>query len=98
MIGWILFGVLLVWFIVSMKYSHTRRLYLRNYIVYLLLSDDIRGDHKNKFLEWIRSTQATDAVSFSNQAHTVIETMAEKLSKTSTLAAHSMIWQAKKKS
>ena len=95
MIGWFFFFALLVWFFASMMHFHKRRLYLRNYIVYLLLSDEIRGDHKFKFIEWARSVNVKDAMDLSNKAHGVIENMAAQLSATSKLAAHTMIWKVR---
>jgi hypothetical protein len=95
MLGWFLFLALLVWFFASMIYSHKRRLYLRNYIVYLLINDEIRGDHKFKFIEWARSVDVKDAMDLSQRAYGVIENMAAQLSATSTLAAYTMIWKVR---
>lgn len=95
MIGWILFALLLVWFFMSMRYSHPRRLHLQSYCVYLLLNDEIRGDHKRKFLDWIRTTDAKDARDLTLRATSAVENMAEQLAGTSVLAAHAVIRDVK---
>ena len=57
-IGWILFGLLLLWHFAGSLLSRRKRLHLRNYIVYLLLDDPVRSDHKRKFEQWIQQSNA----------------------------------------
>ena len=47
--GWILFVVLFVWYIASMVYTAKKMSNLESYVDFLLLSHDIRSDHKKKF-------------------------------------------------
>lgn len=60
-IGWALSVLLLLWYLASQRFSYRKRLYLRNHIVYLLFDDSIREDHKAKFWQWIRQSNARDA-------------------------------------
>ena len=78
-LGWILFALLLVWSIMSLRFSHRKRLNLNSYVAYLLLSDQIREKHKHAFVEWIRGSRAQDAMSLWLQADSVTEGMADQL-------------------
>src|SRR5262245_46835103 len=93
-IGWILFGLLLFFYVAGQRFSHLKRLHLRNYIVYLLLDDSIYDDHKKKFEQWIQGSNANDAMQLSQQASNVVENMANSLAARglSTLGAHAMLW------
>jgi hypothetical protein len=95
-IGWALLVLLLLWYFASQTFSHRKRLHLRNYIVYLLIDDSIREDHKAKFAQWIRQSGASNALELSSMAHSVIESMADSLASkgSSTLAAHAMMWNS----
>lgn len=92
-IGWVLFGLLVLWYFAGQRFSHRKRLHLRNYIVYLLLDDSIRNDHKAKFGQWIQQSDARDAMHLSLQAGNVVENMADSLAAGgSTLGAHAILW------
>ncbi len=92
-IEWGLFALLLFFYIGSQRLSQRKRLNLRNYIVYLLLDDSIRNDHKTKFGQWVQQSNARDAMDLSTQASNVVENMADSLAAGgSTLAAHAMLW------
>ncbi|HZP43965.1 MAG TPA: hypothetical protein VFD84_20980 [Candidatus Binatia bacterium] len=96
-LGWIAFGLMFAWWVMSMMHTMRRRIHLTDYAIYLLLSDDIRGDHQQKFREWIRSAEARDAADLSHRAHGVVENMAAHLGRGgSTLATHAMVWQVRK--
>ena len=96
--GWIFFGILLVLYFSSMKYTHRRNLNLSNYAIYLLLNDEIRRGHKEKFTDWIIQTEAIDSKSFALKSWHVIDRMSENLAESgSFLAAHAMIWDYKSK-
>ena len=74
-----------------------RRLNVENYVIYLLLSDETREDHKRKFIEWVTEAEADNASDLGFQAHNVVDTIADQLGeKDSTLAATTMIWNIKK--
>ena len=49
------------WYLRSVWFSHSKRLHLRNYVIYLLLSDAIRNKHKQDFEQWIHQVDAKDA-------------------------------------
>jgi hypothetical protein len=95
-IGWGLFVLLLLLYFASMNFAHRKRLHLRNYIIYLLVDDSVREDHKAKFEQWIRQSSASNAMELSSRAHSVIENMADSLASegSSTLAAHAMLWNS----
>lgn len=93
-LGWILFAILLTWYFYSMRYNHLKRIHLDSYIVYLLLDDEIRENHKKKFGDWIRESDATNAMDLSLRAQKIIEDMSDNLSETSTLGAHAMLWNS----
>jgi hypothetical protein len=94
-IGWILFALLLLWYVAGQRFSHRKRLHLRNYVLYLLLDDSIRMDHKAKFQQRIQQSNARDAMQLSSQAGNVIENMADSLGAGgSTLGAHAMLWNS----
>jgi hypothetical protein len=103
-LGWILFALLLIWFIMSMRLSQNKRLHLNYYIVYLLLSDATREKHKQDFEKLIREADEKDAASLSLKAYKALEGMADRLaagdpnkaSTSSVLGAHAMIWECKK--
>jgi hypothetical protein len=110
-LGWILFGLLLIWFVTymrfsykHMRFSHAKRLHLNYYTVYLLLDDEIRDHHKHNFQQWIRDSHAPDASSLSLAAYKTIENMADQLAigdptratTSSILGASSMLWNYKK--
>ena len=95
-IGWVLFGLLLIWFFRNMRFSHMKRLNVRNYVIYLLLSDDIREDHKRKLHQWIRGAEMKDSHSLNYAAQNVVEVMADGLAEAgSLLAASAMVWKVK---
>lgn len=66
-LGWVIAGVLLLWYFAQMN-LHKKRLHLRNYNVYLLLSDRIRTNHRNKFEQWIRDAEVRGAFQLSTLA------------------------------
>ena len=48
-------------------------------MIYLLLSDKIREDHKRKFQEWIHGTEVENVMSFGQGVDDVVEEMTGKL-------------------
>ena len=94
--GWIVAGILLVWYLKSQKFCQEKRMNLNSYIVYLLMEDSLRDNHKEKFGEWIGSSDAKDATDLAIKASNTIDNMAETLSKdgNSLLASNSMLWNS----
>jgi hypothetical protein len=70
-LGWILFVLASFWYLRSVWFSHSKRLHLRSYIIYLLLSDEIRNRHKQDFEQWIRQVDAKDASQLGHGAQNV---------------------------
>lgn len=97
-LGYWLFGLLLVWYIVAQRYSHTKRLNLRSYVLFLLMEDVILENHKAKLKEWIRGSNARTSSELGERAQGVIEKMADTLAASnkepSLLAAMSMLWNS----
>ena len=97
-LGWILFVLMVIWYFKSMRFSHVKRLNLTSYVVYLLLSEELRTNHQQNFMEWISTSSFQDAMSLSHQAGAVIENMADNLATgedSSILGAHGLLWQFK---
>ena len=102
-LGWILFAVLLIWFVGSMRISHKKRLHLNYYIAYLLLNDAIREKHKQDIVKWIQDSDAKDAMSLSLMVYRAAEDLADRLatgdpnnpSSSSVLGAMAMICNCK---
>ncbi len=96
MVGWVLFGLLLIWYFMSMSHSHKKQSSLRNYIVCLLLSDDIRQDHKQNLEECIRDSNANNALDLNHRAQDVVENMALHLAESgSSHSSQVMVWKVK---
>jgi hypothetical protein len=91
-IGWLLIGAAVLFFVSAQRFSHRKRIHLRNYITLLLLNDNIRNDHKAKFEQWIRQSGAKDAMQLGLRACSVIENMADSLAQNVPLGAHSALW------
>ena len=95
-VGWGLLLLALLWHHQGMKLSHRKRLNLRNYVIYLLVDDSIRKDHKTKFESWIRESLAKDALELSSGADSTVENMADILASEgdSTIGAHALLWNS----
>lgn len=79
-------------------FGYGKRINLESYIIHLLLDDTIREEHKRNFQEWIRETEAEDAVELGLRAHYAIQGIAERLAKSgSLLTADALIWDCKKR-
>jgi len=50
---WILLGLAILWNAGSQRLNHRKRIHLEKYVVYLLLTYDVRVNHKSKFEQWI---------------------------------------------
>jgi len=106
MIGWVggigcgILALGLIFLFYSWRYSHQIRVNLRSYIIYLLLDDTIRNNHRRKFQDWINETDVGDALELSTKAIDVLENMADKLANaeesSSILASHAMLWNYKR--
>lgn len=94
LMGWIIAIMVVLWFVAAQRLSHRKRLHLRNYVIHLLLNDSIRDDHKGKFEEWIRHSDARDAMQLGVRACNTIENMADSLGRQAPLGAHSMLWNS----
>jgi hypothetical protein len=101
-LGWILFGVMVIWYIRSMNFSHRKRLHLNYYIVYLLLDSIYHTKQSDDFRKWVRQAKvnAKDASVLSSSAYSTIENLADRLARgdpaepttSSVLGAHAMLW------
>jgi len=104
-LGWILFGAAILWFVPSYWSSHKKRLHQNYFIAYLLLSDEIRSVQKQAFEDWVRASPATDADALALQAYRAIENVADRLARgnprdpwsTSSLTgSKALLWQCKR--
>jgi hypothetical protein len=85
-------GVIAFFWFSAQQFSQRKRRHLNDYVILLLLKDDIRNDHKPKFEQWVRQSGAKDAMQLGMRAHTVIESMADSLATEAPLGAHSALW------
>ena len=96
MVGWMLFGFLLICFFMSMSRSHKKQSSLKNYIVCLLLSDDIRQNHKQNLEECIRDNNAINTLDLSHRAQDVVENMGLQLAESGlSHSVYAMVWKVK---
>jgi hypothetical protein len=95
-VGSILFAVMFLWYIISQKFAHRKRLNLRSYIVFLLMDHEIWNEHSSKFKDWIKNSKATTAQELSLRAHNIIENMADDFAEKgfSVLTAHALLWNS----
>lgn len=102
-LAWSLFALALVWGIASQRLSHRKRNALENYVIYLLLADEIRTQHAADFRRWITQSNAADAMALAIAAHRTVDNMAERLAAgdpqravtSSYLGSHAMLWHVK---
>ena len=96
MLAWILLMALLVWHVASMTRTMRRRMHLSNYIIYLLVDDDIRADQKKKLEEWIPTSGAANASQLYSMTRSALESYIEGWAKASgapILATQSKLWE-----
>lgn len=96
-LGWVCFIALLLWHFKAMMRQASRQLHLSCYIIYLLLEDSMRQDHKTKLLGWIPTTGVSSAADLGSKAHRVIANMAEQLAAAnpgSLLGANAVLWNS----
>ena len=60
--GWVLFGAVAIWFFMLYRHSHSKRLHLNCYIIFLLLHDEFRAKQKQDLEVWLRENSASNAL------------------------------------
>ena len=75
-------------------FGNEKRLELAGYIIGLLLDDEFRENHKQKFDEWVQQSDAFSERDFRKSVHRTVADMAHKLE--ATLYAHQLILKYKK--
>jgi len=99
-VAWILLIILGALFVKSVSYMQKKRLHLRSYVVLLLLRDDVREDHKQKFADFVRNTEAENAMHLLSTAESAIEKLADQYAlnaeTSSVLRANVLVWNLKK--
>jgi hypothetical protein len=97
--GWIPFALLFVWYIASMIYTSKRINNLESHVIFLLLSDDIRADHKMKLEKWISKSKETRAADLRARAGDALQLLADSFAeKGSILSSPALIWKHKRES
>lgn len=94
MVGWILCGLLILWYFASISHANRRSINLESYIIFLLMSDGLRADNKAKFQNWISESNANRADELRMKAGQTIQAFANDLAKegSSLLGSSSLIW------
>ena len=90
-LGWIFFAIIMLWHFYSLSHNHKKRNHLGCYIIYLLLNDEIREDHKKKFGDWIKGSDIPHATKLTFNALFTIEKMADT---SNLLDASGMVWHS----
>ena len=75
LIGWGAFAILLIWHFGKKREDTAGS--LKNYIMYLLMEDAIRGDQKAKFIKWIQNSDVNDPGRLWLNAHIVVQKIAD---------------------
>jgi hypothetical protein len=97
--GWILFGLLLLWYLATMRFTAKRETNFESYVIFLLLSDDILADQRKKFQKWIAEAKETRSDKLRIRAGDVVQYAAERLGTSgSALSSMAMVWKYKKES
>lgn len=95
--GWILFGLLLLWYFLTMRFTSKRETNLVSYAIFLLLSDDILAGQREKFQNWIAEATEPRSDKLWMRACNVVEYAAERLGTSgSALSSMAMVWKYKK--
>lgn len=102
-LAWSLLALAVVWHVLSQHLGQRKRTALENYVIYLLLSDEIRTRHQAEFQQWISRSNAADAMALALAAHRTVDNMAQRLAAgtpqqpatSSYLGSHSMLWAVK---
>lgn len=94
MAGWILCGLVILWYLASMRHTSTRRINLESYVVFLLLDDSLRDNHKAKLQNWIKASGAERADKLRSRAGSAIQVLADDFAESgsSLLGSSSLIW------
>jgi len=92
MIGWVLFGAMVIWHYFSLRHGIDKRIRLMTYALLLLLEDETRSAHRGKFVQWIRDSGASNATELDHRAHQVMQTMADDIYERSLLPVHALLW------
>ena len=99
-VAWILLIILGAFVLKSVGYMHKKRLHLRSYVVLLFLRDDVREEHKQKFVDFVRNTEAENAMHLLSTAENAIEKLADQYAldaeTSSVLRANALVWNLKK--
>ena len=100
--GWVLFGAVAIWFFMLYRHSHSKRLHLNCYIIFLLLHDEFRAKQKQDLEVWLRENSASNALWLSRtRLILAIEELADRLAAgdpkksgegSLVLSTHSLVW------
>jgi hypothetical protein len=99
MAGWILFALVVLWYFASMRYVSNRSINLESYVVFLLLDDDVRANHKLKFQNWIAASKVDRADTLRARAGSLVQSVANDFAEggSSLLGSSSLIWSLYKR-
>jgi hypothetical protein len=99
--GWVLFAAALFYY----RISHLKRLHLNYYVVYLLLSEEVRTSQRLSFEKWLQASKAANEDALAFDAVLAIEQIADRLAEddpkkdpayTSTvLGSKTLLWNTK---
>ena len=96
-IGISILSVVLVIFVLWLKFSLKSRFNLESYIILLLMEDKINEEEKIKFQEWIQKENFKNALELHRRARFIISYTANSFAKKdlSFWGAHEILWNYK---
>jgi len=96
-IGLGILSILLVIFILWLRFLLKSRFNLESYIILLLMEDGIRKKQKTEFQEWIQNGNFNNASELHRKARFIISYLANSFAKKdlSFFSAHKVLWNFK---
>ncbi len=90
--GWILFGTALLTLVPMWWFASRERNRICAYTILLLLKDDLRRDHQEKFLEWVASQPAISGERLASYARIGLTRIADQLSEIPSCGIADALW------
>jgi hypothetical protein len=101
-LAWIVLGAAFLLTFTSWRLLLKRQNHLADLVGILLLSDELRTDHKRAFEDWLRASNETNAADLSCKAALTLARVADSIAThdpnrtSSVLIFHSLVWNRRK--
>ena|SRR5690348_4279829 len=91
--GWIICGLLLVWWFATVRFYSKREIDLESYAIFLLVSEDILLQQRKNFDKWIARANENRADNLRLKAGYAVQAAAHTLGTSgSRLSSSSILW------